>query len=148
MKFIASIVSIIALGFGLVSCSGGGGGGGGGTFAVTTTAAPFGVVGNAYSTTLGTSGGTAPLTWTVFGGVLPAGLSLNASTGVVSGTPTAVGNSTVVFTVKDSTGKTATGSVLFAVHPRTDRVSVDSSGTAGNGVSSIPEVVNKSVEIS
>ncbi|MEY4705499.1 MAG: hypothetical protein RL042_1704 [Nitrospirota bacterium] len=139
MKFIVSVISVIALGFGLVSCSGGGGGGGG-TFAVTTTAAPFGVVGNAYSTTLGTSGGTAPLTWTVFGGVLPTGLSLNASTGVVSGTPTAVGNSTVVFTVKDSAGKTATGSVLFAVHPRTDRVSVDSSGTAGNGASSTPSI--------
>jgi Tol biopolymer transport system component len=42
--------------------------------------------------------------------------------------------------VTDSTGKTATGSVLFAIHPRTDRVSVDSSGTAGSGTSSTPSI--------
>jgi Tol biopolymer transport system component len=114
--------------------------GGGASFAISTTAATFGVVGNVYSSTLATTGGTAPLTWTRFGGVLPAGLSLNAGMGVVSGTPTADGNSTVVFTVKDGTGKTATGSVLFAVHPRTDRVSVDGSGTAGNGASSTPSI--------
>lgn len=139
MKSFASMLSVIVLGFGLLGCSGGGGGGGG-TFAITTTAAPFGVVGNPYSTILTTAGGTAPLTWTVFGGVLPTGLSLNAGTGVVSGIPTADGNSIAVFTVRDSTGKTATGSVLFAIHPRTDRVSVDSSGTAGNGASLTPSI--------
>jgi Tol biopolymer transport system component len=144
MKSIASMLSIIALGFGLLGCPGSGGGGnsGGSTpaFAVSTTAADFGVVDNAYTSTLAATGGTAPFTWTLSGGVLPNGLSLNAGTGVVSGTPTADGNSTVVFTVTDSTGQTATGSVLFAIHTRTDRVSVDGSGTAGNGASSTPSI--------
>ncbi len=140
MKSIASVLSIIALGFGLLGCPSGGGGGGGGTFAITTTSAPFGVVGNAYSATLATTGGTAPLTWTLFTGVLPTGLFLNAGTGVVSGIPTADGNSTATFTARDSTGKTASGSVLFAVHPRTDRVSVDSNGVTGNGASSAPSI--------
>ena len=144
MKSIASMLSIIALGFGLLGCPGSGGGGnsGGSTpaFALSTTAADFGVVDNAYTSTLAVTGGTAPFTWTLSGGVLPNGLSLNAGTGVVSGTPTADGNSTVVFTVTDSTGQTATGSVLFAIHPRTDRVSVDGSGTAGNGASSTPSI--------
>ena len=140
MKFIASVVSIIALGFGLIGCPSSGGSGGGVTCAITTTAAPFGVVGNAYSATLATTGGTAPLTWILFGGVLPTGLSLIAGTGVVSGIPTAAGNPTVVFAVTDSTGKTATGPVLFAVHPRTDRVSVDSNGLTGNGASSAPSI--------
>ncbi|MBU6432396.1 MAG: PD40 domain-containing protein [Nitrospirae bacterium] len=139
MKSIVSALSILALGFGLLGCSSGGSGGGV-TFTITTTAAPFGVVANAYTATLATTGGTAPLTWVLFGGLLPAGLSLNPGTGVVSGTPTAEGNSTAVFTVRDSTGKTATGSVLFAVHTRTDRVSVDSNGTAGNGASSAPSI--------
>ena len=144
MKSIASVLSIIALGFGLLGCPGSGGGGGGSTpaFAVSTTAADFGVVGNAYTSTLAATGGTAPFTWMRFGGVLPTGLSLNAATGVVTGTPTAAGNPTVVFTVTDSTGRVATGSVLFAVHPRTDRISVDSNGAAGNGGSLSPSTSN------
>ena len=143
MKSLAPLLSIIALVCGLVGCSGGGGSGGGGSaadFAVSTTAADFGVVDNSYTSTLAVTGGTGPFTWTLFGGVLPAGLSLNAGTGVVSGTPTAVENPTAVFTVTDSTGKTAIGSVLFAVHPRTDRASVTGSGTAGSGASSAPSM--------
>ena len=46
----------------------------------------------------------------------------------------------MVFTVTDSTGQTANGSVLFAIYPRTDRVSVDGTGTAGNGASSTPSI--------
>jgi Tol biopolymer transport system component len=142
MKSLASALSIIALGFGLLGCPGGGGGGGEGTpaFAISTTAADFGVVGNDYTSTLAATGGTTPFTWTVFGGVLPTGLLLDPNAGIVSGTPGTAGNSTVTFTVTDSTGKTATGSVLFAIHTRTDRVSVNSSGTAGDGVSSAPSI--------
>jgi Tol biopolymer transport system component len=146
MKSIASALTIIALGFGLVGCTNSGGGGGGGSsqaFAVSTTAADFGVVGNAYTSTLAATGGTAPFTWTLFVGSLPTGtpdLSLDPGTGVVSGTPTAAGNFTATFTVRDSTGKTANGSVLFAVHSRTDRVSVNGSGTAGSGASSTPSI--------
>ncbi|MEK6762712.1 MAG: putative Ig domain-containing protein [Nitrospirota bacterium] len=143
MKSLAPLLSIIALVCGLVGCSGGGGSSGGGSasdFAVSTTAADFGVVGNAYTATLAVTGGTAPFTWTLFGGVLPAGLSLNPGTGVVSGIPTTVETPTAVFTVTDNTGKTATGSVLFAVHPRTDRASVTGSGAAGSGASSTPSM--------
>ncbi|BCL82212.1 ricin-type beta-trefoil lectin domain protein [Ktedonobacteria bacterium brp13] len=39
---------------------------------------------------------------------LPAGLSINASTGLISGTPTTVGSSSVTITVKDSSGLSAT----------------------------------------
>lgn len=120
--------------------NGSSGGGGGGTFTVSTTTAPFGIVGSNYSATLAASGGTAPLTWSLFGGTLPAGLVLNGNAGTVTGTPTAPGNSTATLTVRDSTGQTATGSVLFAVHSRTDRVSVDNSGTTGNGASSTPSI--------
>ena len=145
MKSIASLLSIIALGFGLVGCPGSGGGGGGDStpaFAVSTTAADFGVVGSVYTSTLATTGGTAPFTWALFGGALPGGLNLtNPVTGEVTGTPTLpAGNFTATFTVTDSAGKTATGSVLFAIHPRMDRVSVDSNGTAGTGASTEPTI--------
>ncbi|HEX8306117.1 MAG TPA: M28 family peptidase, partial [Jatrophihabitans sp.] len=45
-----------------------------------------GTVGTATSQQMSASGGTAPYTWTATG--LPAGLSINASTGLISGTPT------------------------------------------------------------
>ena len=138
MKSIASVLSVIALGFGLLSCTNSGGGGGGSstsTFAVSTTAADFGVVGNSYSTTLVTVNGTAPLTWSLSTGSLPAGLNpVIPATGTITGTPTVQGSFTATFTVTDSTGKTATGSVLFAVHPRTDVLSVD------NGAPPVPGI--------
>ena len=43
-------------------------------------------------------GGKSPYTYAVSNGNLPAGLSINASTGAITGTPTAAGKST--FTVK------------------------------------------------
>ena len=145
MKAIVSVLSIIAIGLGLVSCTGSGGGGGGGStppaFVMSTTTADFGVVGNPYTSTLAVTGGTAPFTWALFTGALPAGLSLNASTGAVAGTPVApAGNFTATFTVTDNTGRTATGTVLFSIHTRTDRVSVDDNGAAGNGESSEPSI--------
>ncbi len=45
-------------------------------------------------------------------GGLPAGLSINSATGLISGTPTAAGTSNVTVTATDSTG--ATGSASFS----------------------------------
>ncbi|MDQ0809232.1 Zn-dependent metalloprotease [Streptomyces sp. B3I7] len=48
---------------------------------------------------------------------LPAGLSINSSTGVISGTPTAAGTSNTTVTVTDSTGATGTAGFTWTVSP-------------------------------
>jgi Putative Ig domain len=58
-------------------------------FVVTTTSLPNGKAGVAYSFTLRSSEGTGAVIWALTAGTLPAGLSLTASTGVISGTPSA-----------------------------------------------------------
>ena len=70
------------------------------------------------------SGGTAPLTYYVSSGTLPAGISLNASTGVISGTPTAIySTADVVIGVKDANNlpasTTATVSFTAVARPTT-----------------------------
>ncbi len=79
----------------------------GGTFAIaqggpqppliTTTSLPDAALNRAYSETLEASGDT-PITWSIVAGSLPAGLSLNAATGGISGTSTVIG--TMPFTVR------------------------------------------------
>jgi hypothetical protein len=64
------------------------------------------------------SGGVAPYTYSVTSGTLPAGLSLNTSTGAVTGTPSATyASANVVFSVQDANGVVAntSSSVSFSV---------------------------------
>lgn len=53
---------------------------------ITTAGLPSGQVGYLYNTQLAATG-KAPLKWSIIGNVLPKGLTLNAGTGVISGTP-------------------------------------------------------------
>ena len=48
------------------------------------------------------TGGTTPFTWTASN--LPTGLSINSASGVISGSPTAVGTFNTTITVTDKTG--------------------------------------------
>jgi len=78
---------------------------------ITTTTLPDATGGVAYSASLEAQGGLLPLTWSITAGALPAGLSGNAATGEISGTPDAVCvSATAVFTaqVTDSATPPAT----------------------------------------
>ena len=74
-----------------------------------------GEVGVPYRDTLAVSGGTGPFAWSVSPGSLPAGITLNASSGGLSGTPTAVGNSAFTVRVSDADGEVATEAVTLAI---------------------------------
>jgi hypothetical protein len=76
---------------------------------------PAGTVGAGYSQTLTVTGGTAPYTWTVTAGALPAGLTLNPATGQIGGTPTAAGTSSFTIQVGDSHGLTATKPLSLSI---------------------------------
>jgi hypothetical protein len=73
------------------------------SFTITSASPLPGAMENtAYSTTISTSGvcTTGGYTWSVTSGSLPSGLSLNASTGVISGTPAAGTAGTYPFRVQ------------------------------------------------
>ena len=75
-------------------------------------------VGLSYSYTLAATGGTVPYSFAVTTGTLPAGLSLNAATGVISGTPTtANADVPVTITVTDAASNTASQAFYFDVAP-------------------------------
>ena len=78
---------------------------------IVTPALSDGYLSTGYSQTLAATGGTAPYSWSVTSGTLPAGLSLNLSTGAITGTPTAAGTSNFTVQAKDATTATATKSL-------------------------------------
>ncbi|MDR6674716.1 outer membrane autotransporter protein [Xanthomonas translucens] len=84
------------------------------TLSVAPPTLPSGTVGNAYSQTLSASGGTAPYSYAVSAGTLPAGLTLAAG-GALSGTPTAIASSTFTVTVTDAHGFTAAQAYTVAI---------------------------------
>ncbi|AQP45255.1 hypothetical protein RPIT_10990 [Tessaracoccus flavus] len=69
--------------------------------------------GTALSVTFEASDESLPLTYSATG--LPAGVSINPSTGVISGTPTGHGVSTATVTVTDAAGNTASTTVRFTI---------------------------------
>ena len=107
--------------------------------AVTTTSLPSGAVGSSYSATLAATGGITPYTWALTGGSLPAGLSLNASSGAITGKPTASGTSSFTITVTDSSNPAKTASAKLSITVSSAPLSVTTtslpSGTVGSSYS-------------
>jgi hypothetical protein len=78
---------------------------------ILTTSVPAAVVKVPYSVALSAQGGVAPYTWKVAAGTLPSGLSLAASSGVISGIPMEAGQFSFSVQVTDSSS-----AALSALH--------------------------------
>ena len=83
------------------------------TITVNPGTLPNGTVGVFYSQTLTQTGGIGTITWSVTAGSLPPGLTLNSTTGLLSGTPTTMG--TFNFTATATDGNSCAGSQSYTV---------------------------------
>ena len=103
----------------------------GGSPLAVTCPASSGTVGVAYSSSMTASGGTPAYTYSTIGS-LPGGLTLNASTGAITGTPTAAGSFSFAAQVHDAAGATATNSCGITIAPAALAVGCpNAAGTVG-----------------
>jgi len=87
----------------------------GNTVSVTSPGDQAGTVGTAASVQVHASDSASGQTLSYSATGLPAGLTINASTGLISGTPTTTASNTVTVTVKDTTGATGTASFVWNI---------------------------------
>jgi len=80
---------------------------------IVTKALPDAVVGAYYSQAVQATGGSAPYTWRLAQGALPAGISLTPPN--IAGTPNSAGSSSFVLQVTDADGATATAALSLTV---------------------------------
>jgi hypothetical protein len=85
------------------------------TLAITTTSVPNAKRNKNYSRTLAAAGGLAPYVWSVVSGALPAGLTLNATTGVISGKATTIGTYSFTAQVRDSQSTPVTDTQALSI---------------------------------
>jgi len=85
------------------------------TITLSPTTLPTATTGTAYSQTISASGGTSPYAYSLSSGSLPNGLTLNSSSGVLSGTPTQAGVFSFTVTATDANSYTGKQSYTLDV---------------------------------
>jgi hypothetical protein len=110
------------------------------TFAVTTTALPAATRGTAYEAQLNSAGGTAPITWAVVTGALPAGLSLNRNSGAITGTPATSGSFSFTVEATDAETRTARKDLSIGVTSPAFAITTTSLAAATRGTAYTAQV--------
>jgi serine protease len=113
---------------------------GGNTVTVTNPGNQTGTVGTAVSLQIHATDSASGQTLTYSATGLPAGLSINSSSGLISGTPTTAGTSSVTVTAKDTTNASGSASFTWTINPAGgNTVTVtnpgNQTGTVGTAVS-------------
>jgi hypothetical protein len=93
------------------------GGSTGNTVTVTNPGSQTGIVGTAKSLQISASDSASGQTLTYSATGLPAGLSINSSTGLISGTPTTASTYSTVVTAKDTTNAAGTAAFTWTISP-------------------------------
>jgi protocatechuate 3,4-dioxygenase beta subunit len=86
---------------------------------LTPTSFSNGTLGLGYNATVTANSGTPPYTYAVSSGSLPAGLSLDAANGTVTGLPTATGNSSLILRATDANGCSGTRAYTLRIRAAT-----------------------------
>ena len=103
--------------------------------AVNPATLPQGQAGTPYSQTIAVTGGLTPYTLTIPANTLPAGLSFNAATGTISGTPTAVGTSNFTLSVADGESPQATTTQSYTIKIVSSLLTITAAALPQAGVS-------------
>jgi hypothetical protein len=100
---------------------------------IATASLPSVMVGGNFSAHLSAAGGVSPYVWAMANGALPTGVSLNTTTGALSGTPTATGDFTFVAQVTDSQARAAQKVFTVTVNPLPLEIAISSLSTVVRG---------------
>jgi hypothetical protein len=82
---------------------------------VSTSSLLPGTVARSYADTVEAAGGAPPLVWTIADGSLPAGLSIDAGSGAITGIPGAIGTSAFVVLATDALSDTASRALSITI---------------------------------
>jgi hypothetical protein len=111
------------------------------TVTVTAPGNQAGTVGTAASLQITASDSASGQTLTYTATGLPAGLAVNSATGLITGTPTTAGTSTVTVTATDTTGAAAQTTFTWTINPATTGTGEPPAAFWGN-TSAIPAATN------
>ena len=107
-----------------------------GPLSISTTSLPNGAAGSPYSAPVAAVGGVTPYSWSATG--LPSGLSINASTGQITGTTSAIGTASVTINVQDSSSPALTAKAVLSL--TINPPAVGSIAVAGGSGQAVPDL--------